>query len=274
LHQPRREHLAGLVLRPNHVNIVDPAHRNAVLSAMYLVKNLIVPEYARKLTALEEQAMRERGIARGRFHAAHLRNLVLGAPGLTAFALNWARRRTFAERKLPSVFLRDPRGVYALEVNAEQEPNPDSRVTLAAERDALGMRRVRIDWRTTDADHRRLAQGLRTMQAALAHSQTVRLDFDGIDLDAAARQRIPVGGHHIGTARMGRTPASGVCDANGEVFGTRGLFIAGAASFPTSGFANPTLTIVALALRLAAHLKGTVLREDAKPDLLRDPGTS
>ena len=250
----RRDALAGLVVRPNHANIVNPDHRNAVLSAMYLVKHLIVPEYARKLTALEEQALAQRRNASLRFHAEHLRNVLLGAPGLAAFAAMWARKRVFARRKLPSVFLHDPRGVYPLEVNAEQEPHPDSRITLANETDALGQRRVRIDWRTTTADHERLARGLRVLQAAFAAHGGARLEFDGIDLDQAAARRIPVGGHHIGTARMGASPATGVCDVNGELFGTRGVYIAGAAAFPTSGFANPTLTLIALSVRLAYHL--------------------
>ena len=256
----RREALAGLVLRPNHANIVNPDHRQAVLSAMYLVKHLIVPEYARKLTALEEHALAARRANALRFHAEHLRNLVLGAPGLLAFSAMWARKRVFARRKLPSVFLPDPRGIYPIEFNAEQEPHPDSRITLDAERDAHGQRQVRIDWRTTEADHRRLVSGLRLMQAAFTAQGGARLEFDGADLDAAAAQRIPVGGHHIGTARMGHSAATGVCDANGELFGTRGLFIAGAAAFPTSGFANPTLTIIALAVRLAQHLVASTAR--------------
>ena len=250
----RRDALAGLVVRPNHANIVNPDHRNAVLSAMYLVKHLIAPEYARKLTALEEQALAQRRSAALRFHAEHLRNVLLGAPGLAAFAATWVRKRVFAQRKLPSVFLHDPRGVYPLEVNAEQEPNPESRITLANETDALGQRRVCIDWRTTKADHERLARGLHVLQAAFAAHGGARLEFDGIDLDQAAARRIPVGGHHIGTARMGASPATGVCDVNGELFGTRGVYIAGAAAFPTSGFANPTLTLVALSVRLAQHL--------------------
>ena len=257
----RRDALAGLVVRPNHANIVNPDHRNAVLSAMYLVKHLIVPEYARKLTALEEQALAQRRSAWLRFHAEHLRNVLLGAPGLLAFAAKWGRKRVFARRKLPSVFLHDPRGIYPLEVNAEQEPNPDSRITLADDTDALGQRRVCIDWRTTKEDHVRLARGLRVLQAAFEAHGGARLEFDGIDLDQAAARRIPVGGHHIGTARMGASPATGVCDVNGELLDTRGVYIAGAAAFPTSGFANPTLTVVALSVRMAHHLAAAARRD-------------
>jgi choline dehydrogenase-like flavoprotein len=63
------------------------------------------------------------------------------------------------------------------------------------------------------------------------------------------------GGHHIGTARMADTAAQGVVDAECQVHGMRNLFVSGSAVFPTSSQANPTLTIVALAVRLAERLK-------------------
>ena len=249
----RREALAGLVLRPAHASIVDAGHRDPVLSAMFLVKDSIVPEYARKMTALEHEARQRHGSGIG-FYAAHLRNVVLGAPRLAAFSADWLRRRTLAQRKLPSVFLLDPRETYPADVNAEQEPNPDSRITLSQERDALGMPRVAVDWRITEADTDRVLRGVRLIAAAFAGSDTARLTVSQEAAERWQATRIPVGGHHIGTARMAETDRTGVCDANGELFGTRGLYIAGAAAFPTSSFANPTLTLLALTLRLGAHL--------------------
>jgi choline dehydrogenase-like flavoprotein len=73
-------------------------------------------------------------------------------------------------------------------------------------------------------------------------------------LDSVQRALVPQGGHHIGTVRMGDDASSSVVNPNGEVWGCRGLFVAGTAVFPTSGFANPTLTAVALAFRLAEYL--------------------
>jgi choline dehydrogenase-like flavoprotein len=252
----RRDKLAGLVLRPSHANIVDPNHRDPVLSAMYLTKSLIVREYARKMTSLE--AVARDGYKGGQigYYSAHLRNVILGSPRLAAFGVDWTRRRILASRKLPSVVLVDRRARYPIDVNAEQEPNPDSRITLGGERDALGMRRLRIDWRTTADDHHRLAEGMRVIQRAIEPSGTVRIEF-GPDLESLTARRVPVGGHHIGTARMARDASTGVCDANAELFETRGLFIAGAAALATSSFANPTLVLLALALRLAEHLAVT-----------------
>lgn len=253
----RRGRLAGLVLRPAHANIVDPAHRQPVLSAMFLVKDLIVPEYARKMTALELEARRARGGGNTALYAAHLRNMVLGAPSLAGFSFDWLRRRVLAKRKLPSVVLEDRRGIYPIDINGEQAPNPDSRISLSPERDATGVPRVTVEWRMTEDDGQRVIEGMRTIQAGFAGSGTVAIELSEADIEHWTESRIPVGGHHIGTARMGATPETGVCDANCELFGTRGVFIAGAAAFPTSGFANPTLTLLALTLRLAGHLSAT-----------------
>lgn len=253
----RRERLAGLVLRPTHPDITDPAHRDPVLSAMFLAKSFIVPEYARKLTALENRSLRKGVGGIG----GHLANVAIGAPRLAAFATDWTWRRVLADRKLPSVVLRDPRGCYEADVNGEQEPNPESRVMLGAERDALGMRRVRVEWRATGADMDRLARGLSVMADALERSGAGRLDLSGVDAPALRQAIVPIGGHHVGTARMAADPSQGVCDPNGEVFSAHGLYVAGAALFPTSGFANPTLTLVALTLRLADHLRTVTGRQ-------------
>lgn len=251
----RRERLAGLVLRPAHVSIVDPAHRHPVLSAMYLAKNMIVPEYARKMTALEHDARRMRNGSSAAFHGAHLRNVMLGAPRLAGFALDWTRRRILARRKLPSVVLGDPRGVYPLDLNGEQEPHRDSRIRLGDERDAHRMRRTIIDWRCTAEDRRRMIDGVRLIGRALAAGGAATITLDDAEAERWSNHPVPVGGHHIGTARMAATAAEGVCDANAELFDTRGVFVAGAACFATSSFANPTLTLLALTLRLADHLR-------------------
>ena len=251
----RRERLANMVLRPAHPSIVDPAHRHPVLSAMYLAKNMIVPEYARKMTALEHDARAQRGGSSASFHAAHFRNVLLGAPRLAGFALDWTRRRILAQRKLPSVLLAEPGGVYPLDLNGEQEPHRDSRVMLGNEIDGAGMRRAIIDWRCTAADRARMIAGVRVIAAAVNRSGLATITLTDEEAQAWSDHPVPVGGHHIGTARMAATAADGVCDANAELFGTRGVFIAGAASFPTSSFANPTLTLLAQTLRLAEHLR-------------------
>jgi choline dehydrogenase-like flavoprotein len=127
---------------------------------------------------------------------------------------------------------------------AEQTPNRSSRVLLDHERDALGMNKVRLDWRLTEQD----LDSLRRTQQILDNELNFPDNGEhAINIIGAA--------HHIGTTRMHRDPKLGVVDENCRVHGIRNLFIAGSSVFPTAGWAPPTLTIVALALRLADLLK-------------------
>jgi choline dehydrogenase-like flavoprotein len=89
-----------------------------------------------------------------------------------------------------------------------------------------------------------------------------RLDYEPESVEAEMTRYGAYGGHHIGTARMGSDPRSSVVDADCRVHGVGNLYIAGSATFPTSSQANPTLTLVALSLRLAATLR-CLVRADA-----------
>jgi choline dehydrogenase-like flavoprotein len=137
----------------------------------------------------------------------------------------------------------------------EQIPNPDSRVSLSDERDRLGLRKIKLDWRLTEQDRRSLVAHMRSLAlefGALGIGRTVlKVDDDGRWPDAVAG-----GSHHMGTTRMHDDPRQGVVDRNCRVHGIDNLYVAGSSVFPTSGAANPTLTIVALSLRLADQLKG------------------
>jgi choline dehydrogenase-like flavoprotein len=152
----------------------------------------------------------------------------------------------------------DTSGPARLTLSGEQAPNPESRVYLSNERDALGMRRVVLDWRLTPLE-------LSTWRrfAVVAASELERTGFGRVNLDAFELPEDPgeLSGrvidnlHHIGTARMAADPSEGVVDHNCRVFGMTNLYVASSAVFPTGGFSNPTLTIIALAIRLADHLR-------------------
>lgn len=156
---------------------------------------------------------------------------------------------------------RGAKGLYAI-LRAEQAPNPDSRVVLTTETDALGVPRMALDWRFRDID-RASAHGL---MAALDR-ELQRLDLGRVEINPWLRDvgtpwrtdplisSHPLAGyHHMGTTRMADDPRKGVVDADARVHGLDNLYIAGSSVFPTGGWANPTLTIIALALRLADHL--------------------
>ena len=120
-------------------------------------------------------------------------------------------------------------GRISVSMDLEQEPDPDSRVVLADTVDALGLRQLRVDWRVSE--------------------------FEPWLLDGDYQSNMVGTHHHIGTTRMASDPKDGVVDTNCQVFGTTNLYVAGSSVFPTGGHANPTLTIVALAIRLAGHLQ-------------------
>jgi choline dehydrogenase-like flavoprotein len=142
-----------------------------------------------------------------------------------------------------------------LDLVTETSPDPDSRITLTEDRDLFGQNRLGVDWRVADAD----------LQTAVRACELAALEFGRLGLGRARGElledgsvwpeHVESGKHHCGTARMSDDPKAGVVDANCRVHGLANLYVAGSAVFPTIGYANPTLTIVALSLRLADHLK-------------------
>jgi choline dehydrogenase-like flavoprotein len=151
---------------------------------------------------------------------------------------------------------------------AEQSPNPHSRVTLSRERDVLGRRTPSLNWRLSELDRRSVVRLNELLARELCERGQGHLrpaewlkKADEWRPDRAAeparywtvREPSRFWGvrHYMGTTRMGDTPQSGVCNSDGKVYGVDNLYIAGSSTFPTTGGAPPTLTIVALALRLA-----------------------
>lgn len=244
----QRGAIGNIIFRLHHPRIPDASHRTGILSAIYLGKRLIPYEYARRLG--DEPLT-------GRAWLAHLANIVRDGPGTATFLLHWLRFRHLARRRFPSIIVYPRSKVFSLEFNAEQAPNVDSRVMLSNQVDQLGVPKLRIDWRYSPIDVRTLELGFRMLQDDFAGSGIGELTLppDERDTDWVVRRDGALGGHHIGTTRMGDSERTGVVDAHCRVFGMANLYVAGSAVFPTSSQANPTLTIVALSLRLAKHLK-------------------
>ncbi len=137
----------------------------------------------------------------------------------------------------------------------ESAPNPDSRVILSTKRDELGVNRVKLDWRLSPLDKLSLRRSHEIIGNEITSAAGGQLL---IQLDKDERSWPPnlIGAaHHIGTTRMHVDPKHGVVDQNCKVHGIANLYIAGSSVFPTSGAVPPTLTIVALGLRLADHIK-------------------
>jgi len=136
----------------------------------------------------------------------------------------------------------------------EQMPNRDSRVGLSDTRDALGLRRIRVDWRMTGLDEERIRRAAFLFGEALAGDLNGRFDPASWLLDPGAPLPLYGTAHHMGTTRMSDSPATGVVDRQCRVHGIENLYVAGSSVFPTGGWSFPTLTIVALALRIGDEL--------------------
>jgi choline dehydrogenase-like flavoprotein len=146
--------------------------------------------------------------------------------------------------------------VFRLSHMTEQAPNPNSRVTLAAERDALGQNRVQLDWQLSPMDIRSIIRAQEIVDEELYRAGLGRLQIEMHD--ETPPHNLTGGWHHMGTTRMHIDPKKGVVDENCRVHNISNLFIAGPSVFPTSGYANPVLTAVALTVRLADHVKKLV----------------
>lgn len=240
--------IGNFIARLHHPRITNPAHRNGVLSLLYLAKPIIPYEYGKRLHGEES----------GGWDAwlKHVRNVASAPLDAVGFAFHMLRDRMLAERKFPSIILRSRANLFSLDFHAEQQPNALSRVMLGEDRDALDMPRLVVDWRYTQGDLETVRRALELLAQDLAASGVGRFEYDPQSVEYEMTRYGAYGGHHIGTARMGAGPRTSVVNADCRVHDVDNLFLAGAATFATSSQANPTLTVVALALRLARHLTG------------------
>ncbi len=143
---------------------------------------------------------------------------------------------------------------FSLGCGMELAPDPERRVTLGQERDALGLPQPNLHMTITDDDFSHFRQTLAELgrQLLAAKSGMIHLSYSQRHDWLAA---MDWGNHHLGTTRMSADPRQGVVDAASKVHGVANLYVAGGSVFPTYGSSNPTLNLVALTLRLADRLK-------------------
>jgi len=235
----------NMVARLHFPKIVDPSHKIGVLSGLFLAKNFISYEYGKRL----KDGQSSLGV-----YLNHFINIIFDPIDTVKFLHHWITKRTLAKRKFPSVILSNKSNQFTFEIHSEQYPNPDSRITLIDEIDALGMRKVKVDWKYLPEDIESVRRSLKLFVQEINQSGLATFEFNDDQLEEDLTRFGAYGGHHIGTARMGNDPVTSVVDANCKLHTVDNLFIASAAVFPTSSQANPTLTIVAMSLRLADHI--------------------
>ena len=149
---------------------------------------------------------------------------------------------------------------FLLSTRIEQAPNPNSRVTLdPTDKDALGMHRSVLHWELTPFEKRSVRTMYELIGQEVGRAGVARLQLMEHLQDPSDNtwpEFTSGGWHHMGTTRMSDDPHTGVVDANCKLHGIDNLYIAGASCFVTAAAPNPTLTIIALSLRLSDHLRG------------------
>jgi choline dehydrogenase-like flavoprotein len=248
----RRKCLTNMTFRTEFPRIYDPNHNNGVLSLAYL--GLSYPQIARFLVS---EVVRRTHLGEGPVsRAAHWRNFLRDIPHVAAFFPKYLSDRFIFRSRSHSFFERCQSRVYRLVYHAEHLPDENSRVSLTDDFDAFGLPRLSVNFRYSMADAEAILRGHECFATWLSRTGLGSLYWFVRPEDRIAHilNESRDGRHQIGTTRMGETPKTGVVDRDCRVFGMKNLFIAGTSTFTTSSQANPTLTAVALGLRLAQEL--------------------
>jgi len=226
----------------------DPSHGDGLLSTFAVAKDLLYRfriGFKARRHGMEKEPID---------YPSHARNIVRNPWGLPLFTADWTRRRWLASRKLPSFLVRPSSGEFRLLVSAEQSPVKENRVLLSDDQwDAFGVPRLKVMWSVRPQDYESIVGNLEVVannfRALDIGSLEIAEDVDGLMSEMGGG--FLGGTHAMGTARMSATPRTGVVDGECRVHGVNNLYIASSAVFPTGGFAAPTLTIVALSVRIA-----------------------
>ncbi|MEE6179254.1 FAD-dependent oxidoreductase [Mycobacterium sp. 050134] len=233
--------------------ISDPRHGSGILSGVYLT---LISPVGRFLLAEAIRAKHTHTDGPPQV-LAHLRNIVRDLPGSIRFALTFSYARFVRRgRKAPGFFVKSADNRYLLHYHGEHLPHWDSRIELADDRDALGMRRIRTHTQFSDADYQSVRKAIVAIDEHLRRHDVGYVEWLSDDAEGLVREFLAghAGYHQAGTTRMSSTPGGGVVDANLEVHGVRGLYVASTSVLPTSSQANPTLVGIALGVRLAERL--------------------
>lgn len=137
---------------------------------------------------------------------------------------------------------------------SEQAPTRESYVGLSERKDALGQPRVDLHWHVSQLDKKTIDVNLEHLARAFGREGHGRMQIRAGSLSSWKWNFLAGGNHHMGTTRMAATAAKGVVDSNCRMFDVPNLYVAGSSVFPNTGHANPTFTIIALAIRLADRL--------------------
>lgn len=252
-----REKILNSAMFPIVPSVADVSHGSAILSAVYLA--LACGPFSRLIVA---DAIRKRHIPPKPVNlTGHAINVLKGLPEALWLSTSFLWRRYLTKSRMPGFFIRSKDLRYRLAYHSEQSPQRDSRVVLSEDLDRTGFPRMRVDLRFRTDDAKSV---VRTHE--LLSDWLVRNRFGRIEWNDPPEQRVNAvltqashGTHQIGTIRMGADRNEGVVNRDLRTFDSPNLFVASTAILPTSGQANPTLTAIALAMRMAHTWKANGL---------------
>ncbi|GAA1051178.1 GMC family oxidoreductase [Arthrobacter russicus] len=252
----REEDLLNLGLAIWYVDPMEPGHRDPLLSSFALARKALTKFGGFKATGMHRRFERVGGVDQ------HLANVFKGFPQLIGFAGRWLKDRILSTRTLPSFWVYSHRGEYRLRFDAEQSPDPQSRVMLSDERDGFGVPRIVSQHSVSVGDRQNYLKSLRRIAETI--EATGWAEYVPPSEAQMLEMQMSDATHQMGVVRMGTAPESSVLDADLRVWSIPNLYCATAGAFPSAGMAGPTLTVVALATRLADHLIATERRSTAR----------
>ncbi|MEA2233643.1 MAG: hypothetical protein QOD83_3459 [Solirubrobacteraceae bacterium] len=249
-HRESMSNAATWIVNPE---LGDASHGSGILSGVYLT---LISPIGRFLLA---EAIRQVGTKTSRptTIAAHLLNVIRDIVPATRFAVSFTYRRFLRRgRKAPGFFVASPTNVYQLHYHGEHLPHHESRVELGEECDALGVPRLRTKMYFSDRDVQSVRRAMEHIDTHLRAHGVGHLEYLYDDVESAVYTHLGAnaGYHQTGTTRMSASPDDGVVTPDLAIHGMEDLFVASTSVFPTSSQANPTLTGVAFAVRLADTL--------------------
>ena len=246
-----KNNLTNIAFWPVVPPIADAAHRSGILSLLFLA--LSTQPWGGMFIA---EAIRRKHVPNGIAKVPHVLNVLRQLPQSAAFGFSFLYKRYLSSSRIPGFFLLNPGHKYGLSYHAEQVPTEKSRVYLSDKKDKLGLQRLVIDLNFCEADAEPILRSHELLGDWLHKHDLGTIEYRQ-PKEEAIQQIIDIathGTHQIGIARMGEDAKNAVVDQNLRVFDSRNLYLLTSAVFPTSGQCNPTLTIVAMGLRLAEHL--------------------
>lgn len=267
----RRDDLLHMGFALWYEDPMHPRHGDPLLSAYVLARKALF-----SLDGFKSAGMHRR-FADAPDAPGHVRNVLLGLPQLAGFGVTWARDRWLDPRTLPAFTRRSREGRYRIRFDAEQSPSPENRVTLSAtERDGFGVPRLSVQHRVSDADRENYHRSLCLLAEGIERSGFGR--YTPPTLDHLKSLELTDATHQMGLLRMGTRPETSVVDPDLRVWECENLYVSSTGVFPTSSHAGPTMTAVALAIRLADHVRGlgrtAVISAQGAVDLTREDTTA